>query len=128
MKTLQQVQQVSKEKSIEISPWGLTALDILKAKLVSYFIIKTLPVSFLLYYPEISKKIVTIRSDLMNKRTETVRVSYSFDFRRYEELVTTYLIKVDSCKVQRLIRIHKPVRQLFQTFSSPKFFNKTETF
>lgn len=54
------------------APHGFTILDISKAKLVSYFIIKTLLVSFLLYYPEICKKIAALRLGLMNKRTEIV--------------------------------------------------------
>lgn len=56
------------------APSGFTILDISKAKLVSYFIIKTLLVSFLLYYPEICKKIAALRLGLMNKRTEIVCV------------------------------------------------------
>lgn len=54
------------------APSGFTILDISKAKLVSYFIIKTLLVSFLLYYPEICKKIAALRLGLMNKGTEIV--------------------------------------------------------
>lgn len=61
-----------KREITSFAPHGFTILDISKAKLVSYFIIKTLLVSFLLYYPEICKKIAALRLGLMNKRTEIV--------------------------------------------------------
>lgn len=52
--------------------YGFIIFDILKVKLVLYFIIKILLVLFLLYYLEICKKIVVLWLGFMNKWMEIV--------------------------------------------------------